>query len=197
MDPRLDKLRQFIEEHCVIRKEGIKLASGRTSNLYVDCRVALMDPRSLPLIAELVLDQLLALPEPPEAVGGTVVGAVPITAAVVQLSATRNSPLAGFMVRWEVKAHGTQKKIENAPPPGTRVAILEDVVTTGGSTINAIDAAEEAGLKIVCVVPLVDRSEGGDDAIRARLPRTVYAPLLRFRDFDTLRPTEIKSSRPS
>jgi len=185
MDPRMDKLRQFIEEHCLIRKEGIKLASGRTSNFYVDCRVALMDPRSLPLIAELVLDSLMDLPERPRAVGGTVVGAVPITAAVVQLSALRDCPLTGFMVRREIKAHGTQKKIENVPAPGTRVAILEDVVTSGGSTIGAIDASEEAGLEIVSVVPIVDRGEGGEEAIRTRLPRAVYAPLLRSRDFGT------------
>jgi orotate phosphoribosyltransferase len=191
MEARLGRLRQFIEERCLIRQEaGIKLASGKMSNFYVDCRIAVMDPESLPLIAELILEQIQALPVKMAAVGGTVVGAVPITAAVVHLSALRGKPISGFMVRREVKSHGTQRKIENAPPPGSHVTIVEDVVTSGGSTIHAIDAAEEAGLKVACVIPIVDRNEGGDDAIRKRVPSAVYAPLIRFRDFDSLKPTE-------
>jgi orotate phosphoribosyltransferase len=191
MADKRQQLRQFVEEHCLIRGDAIKLASGRTSNFYVDCRVALMDPRSLPLIAELVHDQIKSIHDPPVAVGGTVVGAVPITAAVIQHSASTDWPLAGFMVRKEVKSHGLQKKIENAPGAGARVAIVEDVVTSGGSTITAIDAVEEAGLKVAAVIPVVDRGEGGTEAIRKRVPRAVYAPLLRFQDFETLTPTEI------
>jgi orotate phosphoribosyltransferase len=91
------------------------------------------------------------------------------------------------MVRREVKTHGTQQKIENAPPSGTKVAIVEDVVTTGGSTIDAIGASEEAGLAIVAVVPIVDREEGGGDAIRARVPRASYLPLFVKSDFPALR----------
>jgi orotate phosphoribosyltransferase len=187
MDPRREKLRRMIEARCLIRRPGMKLASGKVSNYYLDLRKAVMDPESLPLIAELVLDRILALPERPSALGGAIVGAVPITAAVVQLGALRGTPLSGFMVRREVKAHGTQQKVENAPPAGARVAIVEDVVTTGGSTLDAIAAAEEAGLVVAAVIPLVDREEGGGDAVRARVPGAVYQPLFVRSDFPALR----------
>ena len=188
MTPKQEELRRFIEERCLIhRPEGIRLASGKISRYYLDCRVALLDPRGLPLVAEIVLEKAAALPERPDAIGGAIVGAVPITAAVVLLSASRGTPMTGFMVRREVKAHGTQKKIENAPPPGSRVVIVEDVVTTGGSTLDAIGAAEEAGLRIAAVIPLVDREEGGGDAIRARVPAASYQPILLKSDFPALR----------
>lgn len=197
MDPKRQQLRDFIEKHCVIQGDPIQLASGKTSNFYVDCRIAVMDPRSLPLIAELILDQIKAVDDPPIALGGTVVGAVPITAAVVLHSARGGWTMSGFMVRKEVKPHGTQKKIENAPGKGARVAIVEDVVTSGRSVIDAIDAAEEAGLEVVMVIPIVDRGEGGTEAIRKRVPRAIYAPLLRFSDFESLRPTEIRPTEPT
>ena len=187
MDAHREQLRRFIEDRCLIHRPGIKLASGRISNYYLDCRKAVMDPQGLPLIAEIVLDEILALPDRPAAIGGAIVGAVPITAAVVLLGAQRGTPISGFMVRREMKTHGTQQKIENAPPSGTKVAIVEDVVTTGGSTIDAIGAAEEAGLKVVAVIPIVDREEGGGDAIRARAPHAAYQPLLFRSDFPALR----------
>jgi len=190
MESRREKLVQFIEANCVVRKEGIKLASGRTTNFYLDCRVALMSPRALPLIAEMVLEKLEGLSEKPIAIGGAIAGAVPITAGVVLLSSrVGHVPLSGFMVRKDVKDHGLQKKIENPPAAGSPVAIVEDVVTSGGSTIRAIDAAEEAGLKVVAVVPVVDRGEGGAEAIRKRVPRAVYAPLIRLEEIQGMEPT--------
>ena len=197
MDDKRLQLRDFVEKYCLAQGEMITLASGKTSNFYVDCRIALMDPRSLPLIAELVYEQIKSVDDPPIAVGGTVVGAVPITAAVVLHSAGKGWTLSGFMVRKEVKSHGTQKKIENAPGKGARVAIVEDVVTSGGSTITAIDAAEEAGLDVVMVIPIVDWGEGGTEAIRKRVPGAIYAPLLRFSDFESLQPTEIHPTEPT
>ncbi len=194
MDSRRESLRRFLEERCLIRRPGVKLASGRIADYYFDCRIAVLDPRSLPLIAELVLDRLLALPERPVALGGAIVGAVPITAAVVHLSAARGTPVGGFMVRREVKTHGTQQKIENAPPAGSRVVIVEDVVTTGGSTLGAIDAAEEAGLKIAAIIPIVDREEGGGDALRRRCPAAVYEPLFVKSDFPALGDDSTRSS---
>jgi len=190
MEDHKEELLHFIEAHCLVRKEGIKLASGRTSNFYLDCRVALMDPKALPIIAELVLAKIDELPLRPVAIGGAIVGAVPITAAVILLSSRGHGlPLSGFMVRKDVKEHGLQKKIENPPAPGSPVAIVEDVVTTGGSTIRAIEAAEEAGLKVTAIIPVVDRGEGGADAIRKRAPRAVYSPLIKLEDIEDLRPT--------
>jgi orotate phosphoribosyltransferase len=188
MTPAQEQLRRFIEDRCLIhRPEGIRLASGKISKYYLDCRVAVMDPRGLTLVAEIVMEKIGRLAERPVALGGAIVGAVPITAAVVHLSATRGAPLSGFMVRREVKSHGTQKKIENAPAAGSKVVIVEDVVTTGGSTLDAIEAAEEAGLEVVAVMPLVDREEGGGAAIRARVPGASYQPLLLKSDFPALR----------
>lgn len=188
MTTKLEQLRRFIEERCLIhRPEGIRLASGKISKYYLDCRVAVMDPRSLPLVAEIILEKIEALATRPAAIGGAIAGAVPITAAVVQLSSTRATPLFGFMVRREVKAHGTQQKIENAPAAGSKVVIVEDVVTTGGSTLDAIEAAEGAGLLVVAVIPLVDREEGGGAAIRARVPGASYQPIFLKSDFAALR----------
>jgi len=190
MDNRQEKLLRFIEARCLVRKEGIKLASGRTTNFYLDCRVALMDPKALPIIAEMVLAKIDDLPERPVALGGAIVGAVPITAAVVLLSSRgHHLPLTGFMVRKDVKEHGLQKRVENPPAPGSPVAIVEDVVTTGGSTILAIEAAEEAGLKVKAIIPVVDRGEGGAEAIRKRAPRAVYSPLIKLEEIEDLKPT--------
>ena len=158
MDAPIDRLRRFIEEKCLIHRPGIRLASGRISNYYLDCRVAVMDPTSLPLIAEILFDRIVALPELPSAIGGAIVGAVPITAAVVQHSAARRVPLSGFMVRREVKQHGTQQKIENAPPRGTKVAIVEDVVTTGASAAELWDLTGDAGAERLGVASIIDRS---------------------------------------
>ena len=103
MDAKRQQLRDFVEKYCLVQGSSITLASGRSSNFYVDCRIALMDPRSLPLIAELVYDQIVSVDNPPIAVGGTVVGAVPITAAVVLHTAHRELQAvacSGWIAMW-------------------------------------------------------------------------------------------------
>jgi orotate phosphoribosyltransferase len=91
--------------------------------------------------------------------------------------------LDGVYVRKEPKKHGTQKLIENAPAPGTPVVIVDDVVTKGGSVLQAIDGAESAGCKVVAVIVLVDRLEGGAEKIRARAPHARYVPIFTLKDF--------------
>ncbi len=117
----------------------------------------------------------------PAAVGGMSIGADPITAAVVTMSAVRGTPLLGFMVRKESKGHGTNQFIEGPVKPGDTAVIVEDVVTTGGSSLTAIERAEAFGLKVVGVLAIIDRMEGGREAFAQR--GYPLASLLTIRDF--------------
>ena len=117
----------------------------------------------------------------PAAIGGMSIGADPITAAVVTMSAVRGTPLLGFMVRKESKGHGTNQYIEGPVQPGQTAVIVEDVVTTGGSSLQAIERVEAFGLKIVGVLAIIDRMEGGAEAFAQR--GYPFASLLSIRDF--------------
>jgi orotate phosphoribosyltransferase len=133
------------------------------------------------LVGEAVLDAIQSLPEKVEAIGGLSHGADPIIGAVMMEARQRGIPLNGFYVREERKDHGTRNLVYNAPPKGSNVVIVDDVVTTGGSVLKAIEAAEREGCKVVAVITLVDRLEGGGDKIRARAER--YIPLYTLDDF--------------
>ena len=109
------------------------------------------------------------------------IGADPITAAVVTMSGVRGTPILGFLVRKEPKGHGTNQYVEGPVKPGDRVAIVEDVVTTGGSSFQAIERVEAFGLKVAQVVAVIDRREGGAEAFAAR--GYPFASLLRIEDF--------------
>ncbi len=169
----------------LVREKALKfgrftLASGKEATYYLDGKQVTLDPAGARLVAEGLLD-LLTGGEMPAAVGGMSIGADPITAAVVTMSAVRNTPIAGFMVRKQAKGHGTNQYIEGPVKPGDAVAIVEDVVTTGGSSLQAIERAEEFGLKIVGVYAIIDRMEGGEEAFTQRGYR--FESLLSIRDF--------------
>jgi orotate phosphoribosyltransferase len=151
------------------RRQKVTLASGAESDFYLDLRQTLMRPRGVALAGELVLDRLLAGP-PVEAVGGMAVGAVPLVSAVLAAAAARDSAsaLLGFFVRKETKKHGLAKRIEGGFAPGQTVALVEDTVTTGGSTLEALDAVEAEGGKVARVLCIVDRCEGAAEAFAAR-----------------------------
>jgi orotate phosphoribosyltransferase len=151
------------------RRERVTLASGKQSDFYLDLRQTLMRPRGVALSGALMLDRLLAGP-PVDAVGGMAVGAVPLVAAVLAAAAARDraTPLLGFFVRKEAKSHGLGRRVEGGFAEGQRVALLEDTVTTGGSTLEALDAVTAAGGKVVRVLCLVDRCEGAAEAFRSR-----------------------------
>jgi len=157
-----------------------RLASGKTASYYLDCRQVTLDPAGARLVAEGMLD-LLAAEGLPAAVGGMAIGADPITAAVVALSDLRGTPVRGFMVRKEAKGHGTARYVEGPVRPGDPVVVVEDVVTTGGSSLRAIERAEEFGLKVTRVLAIVDRMEGGAEAFADR--GYPFASLLSIRDF--------------
>lgn len=167
-----------------VRKNALKfgdftLASGKKATYYLDGKQVTLDSEGARLIGNGILDVLAG--EMPVAVGGMSIGADPITAAVVTLAGVRGLPLKGFMVRKEAKGHGTNRFIEGPVKPGDRVAIVEDVVTTGGSSILAIERCREFGLIVDRVVAIIDRMEGGREAF-AKLG-VPFESLLSIRDF--------------
>lgn len=168
-----------------IRDKALKfgnftLASGKKATYYLDGKQVTLDAHGAMLIGEGILDLMAGGPMP-AAVGGMSIGADPITAAVITMSAVRGTPLRGFMVRKEPKGHGTNKYVEGPVKPGEEVVIVEDVVTTGGSSLAAIERVEAFGLKVVAVLAIIDRMEGGAEAFRSRGYR--FQSLLTIRDF--------------
>ncbi|MFZ5831236.1 MAG: orotate phosphoribosyltransferase [Planctomycetota bacterium] len=155
------------------------LASGKKATYYLDGKQVTLDAAGAKLIGEGILDLLAG--RAPDAVGGMSIGADPITAAVVTMSGVRGVPLKGFMVRKEAKGHGTNRYVEGPVQPGERVVIVEDVVTTGGSSILAIERVEEFGLKVEGIVAIVDRMEGGAEEFQRR--GYSFQSLLCIRDF--------------
>jgi orotate phosphoribosyltransferase len=142
------------------------LASGKKASFYLDCRKVTLDARGARRIGGGMLDLLRK--DMPQLVGGMAIGADPITAAILTLAGVEGLPLRGVMVRKEPKQHGTGKYVEGPFNAGEEVVIVEDVVTTGGSSLLAIERCEAAGLKVRRVLAIVDRLEGGREAFASR-----------------------------
>jgi orotate phosphoribosyltransferase len=155
------------------------LASGKQARYYVDGKQVTLDSFGARLVAEGILE--LLGDRLPAAVGGMSIGADPISAAVITLAGVRGLRLRGFMVRKDPKGHGTQRYLEGPVSPGEEVVILEDVVTTGGSSLLAIERSEQFGLRVRGVIAIIDREEGGAEAFRSR--GYEFASLLTIRDF--------------
>jgi orotate phosphoribosyltransferase len=162
-----DDLVALIAERAV-RRGRFQLASGREASFYIDAKQVVLDAQGAMLVGRAILERLRSLGPLPDAVGGMSIGADPITAAVVTMAGVEGIPLKGFMVRKEPKGHGLQRYIEGPVQPGQRVAIVEDVVTTGGSSLLAIDRAVEFGLVVERLVTVIDRLAGGQEALAAR-----------------------------
>ena len=141
------------------------LASGKESTFYIDARLTTMSPEGLSTIGPLALSALRQTEWRVDAIGGLTLGADPIAYAISYASANSDRPLRAFTVRKEPKAHGTGKLIEGPFKQGDHVAVIEDVITTGGSAIRAIDAVRAAGGVVAGVLALVDREEGGQQTI--------------------------------
>jgi orotate phosphoribosyltransferase len=155
------------------------LASGKQASYYLDGKQVTLDSVGARLIAAGILE-LLGQPLP-QAVGGMAIGADPITAAVITLAGVQNMPLKGFLVRKEAKGHGTNRFVEGPVQPGDEVVIVEDVVTTGGSSLEAIERVTQFGLRVRKVIAIVDRMEGGPQAFAQRGYR--LESLLTIQDF--------------
>ena len=153
------------------RTGSFTLASGRQSSLYIDARLTTMSPEGLTLIGAGGLEALRGSGWPVTAVGGLTLGADPIAYAISYASASTAEPLRAFTVRKEAKGHGTGKLIEGPFQSGDAVAVIEDVITTGGSALRAVEAVRNAGGRVSGVLALVDREEGGREALeKAGLP---------------------------
>lgn len=145
-----------------LQRGEFTLASGKKANYYLDCRTITLHPKGANLVAQGMLDAIGD--DLPIAVGGMAIGADPITASIVTIAGQRDLPLRGFMVRKEPKGHGTGKQVEGPVEPGDEVIIVEDVITSGGSAIQAVDAAIAYGLKVRRVIAIIDRLAGGEEA---------------------------------
>lgn len=154
----------LLQKSLKVAEEPIfELASGRKSNVYIDCKKTTKNARGAYLVGNIIFDRVSNLDI--NAIGGLTLGADPIADAVAYTSAIKGKLINSFSVRKKQKGHGLKKLIEGDVNKGDRVVIVEDVVTTGGSTIEAIDNARAEGLHIVKVIALVDRQEGGKENI--------------------------------
>jgi len=162
----LERLIQMIADRSFQMSDtpSFKLASGKLSKYYVNCRLVTIDPEGMHLIGNLIYDRIAD--SGIDAIGGPALGAVPIVDAVSMTAYQKGKYIKPFYVREQAKDHGIAKKIEGNIKKGERAVIVDDVITTGASTIRAIESARNEGLLVVKVITLVDREEGGRDEIR-------------------------------
>lgn len=165
-----EELKKMLLEKSV-RTGEFTLASGKESDLYVDCRVTALDNRGAGWIGEvgwdLVREKIESDGLEVDAIGGMTMGADPISLVVGMASTGHEKALQVFTVRKEPKGHGRGKQIEGNFQEGDKVVVVDDVITTGGSTLKAIEAIRKAGGEVVFCLVLVDREEGGKNAIEA------------------------------
>ncbi|MEZ4401857.1 MAG: orotate phosphoribosyltransferase [Kofleriaceae bacterium] len=176
-----DRLLTLLRLHAFAERDVV-LASGKRSNFYIDCKTVSLDAEGAFWIGLLFRRMVEAMAPDAGAVGGLTLGADPLATAVAVASFQAGRPLHAFIVRKEPKGHGTGQWLETAArlDPTRPVVIVEDVVTTGGSTIKAIERAQASGLRVAGVVALVDRLEGGRAAVEAHAP---LWPLYDRQDF--------------
>jgi len=180
-DARAALIRE-LRSHALVIGE-VTLTSGAVAQYYVDAKRAILRPAGFRALAELLADRCGRLRA--QAVGGLTMGAdAPACAALAG-----GADALAFFVRKEAKAHGLQRRVEGPPlPPGSRCLVVEDVVTTGGSTLAAIEALREAGLEVCGVVAVLDRLAGGAEAIRAAAGDAPYEALATIDDVYPERP---------
>lgn len=155
-----EQLLEFIKTKAILRGD-ITLASGKKSKFYLDGKQVTLHPQGIYLVSKVIFAMIHGTQA--DAIGGPTLGADPIAASVALLSSQSGHPLNAFIVRKEAKSHGTQKMIEGpALKEGDKVIMVEDVVTTGGSVLKAIQEVEKLKAKVVKVICLVDRHEGAD-----------------------------------
>ncbi|QQR92043.1 MAG: orotate phosphoribosyltransferase [Myxococcales bacterium] len=163
----MDSLLRLLKERSFSRREVI-LASGLRSNFFIDCKQSVLSAEGHLLVAKAFWGKLSEQESFPDAIAGVALGGCSLASAVATYSAMQERPVDALYVRKAAKDHGSQRLIEGHDrlPSGAKVVVLEDVVTTGGSTMAAIGILKEAGLKVEQVIALVDRQEGGAEAIR-------------------------------
>lgn len=164
---RREELLELIRETS-LEFGDFTLTSGKKSKYYIDARLTTLDPRGSFLIGNLILDTLEEKGIRADAVGGLSLGADPISTAVSLISHIRKAPMRALMIRKEAKGHGMQKRVEGELNAGDSVVVVEDVISTGGSTMAAIEAVEAEGATVAVVVAIVDRLMRGRETIESR-----------------------------
>src|SRR5262245_9714477 len=180
MDPTLDEARTRLKQLYLERAISFgtfTLASCKTSGYYINSKKVLFHGEAIALLGELLYQATsdLAL----QAIGGLEVGAIPMAAAAAMRYHQHGRPMEGFFVRKEAKGHGSKQRIEGEVKSGDRVAVIDDVLTTGGSVVQAIAEVEKLGAKVERVVCIVDRLQGAREA----LSEYDFRPLFTIRDF--------------
>lgn len=163
----MDKRKELIDlvtAKALMRGDFV-LSSGARSSFYIDLRKVSLSAAGASLIAELVLDLLHEGPGV-DMIGGPTIGADPIVGAVAATSHARGRPIDAFLVRKSTKAHGTQLKIEGPPVKGRKVAVIDDVGTTGSSLVGALEAARDGGAEVTRALVVLDRREGAGESVR-------------------------------
>lgn len=164
-----DRLIAIIKARSVETGRTFTLASGRTSDFYCNLKPTMLDPEGAFLIGALIAERIAS--NKADMIGGLEMGAVPLATSTAALSFMRGEPLPAFFVRKQAKEHGTKSLVEGLPRgaslKGRRVVILEDVTTTGGSSIKAVHAVRADGADVVLVLTVVDRQEGAAEAFKA------------------------------
>ena len=160
------RILEIAEEVGALKYGDFVLSSGAKSNYYFDCRLISLHPEGSYLIGKALLETLSD--SEVQAVGGPAMAAIPIVTAVSVVSHIEGRPTGAFFVRPEVKEHGTQQRVEGGLPRGARVAVVDDVCTSGGSLFTAIEAAEALDCPVVKVLVVLDRHQGGSDELRRR-----------------------------
>ena len=144
------------------------LASGKTASYYLDAKQVLLDAHGSMIVGKAILERLTHHSCLPQAVGGMSIGADPVTSAVVTMAGVAEIPIKGFMVRKEAKGHGMQRYVEGPVEKGQHVVVLEDVITTGGSSLLAIERIHEFGLVVDRVITVIDRLAGAEQTLAAQ-----------------------------
>ena len=158
------RIREIAGEVGAFLTGEFTLTSGKKSNYYIDGKKITLSPEGAYLVGKAIFDELIKTGV--DAIGGVATGAYPIVTAVALVSHLEGKPIPAFIVREVTKEHGTMRKVEGHLKQGSRVAIVDDVLTTGGSVSRAIEAVEAAKCKVVKVIVLVDRHEGGSDRLK-------------------------------
>ncbi len=163
-----NRLLSLLRERSYARKRVV-LASGKESDFFIDCKQTVLLAEGHALVGAALFEALSRLDPPPRAVAGVALGGCPLASSVALISQQRGAPLDAVYVRKATKGHGSARRVEGDShlPPGARIAVVEDVVTTGGSTLEAVACLRAQGYEVCAVVALVDRREGGADAIEA------------------------------